>query len=188
MAVTIKIEGLKELDAALGALPKATGKNVLRRVLKRAGEPIAEAARRKVPAEKSTGNLKRSITVSTKLANDVGKTAFAEVMRTTGDRTAARAALRDARRAGGLGGGAYVEMYVGPGRQPHAHWIEFGTGERFHKSGKSVGRVTAQPYMRPAWDSQKRMALEIIIRDLGDEIEKAAQRIARKAARAAAKG
>ena len=32
MTITVKVEGLKELDRALMQLPKATGKNVLRRV------------------------------------------------------------------------------------------------------------------------------------------------------------
>lgn len=36
-----------------------------------------------------------------------------------------------------------------------AAWFEFGTAERFHKSGKSVGRITAQPYFFPAFRSNK---------------------------------
>lgn len=33
------------------------------------------------------------------------------------------------------------------------HLIEYGTRTRRHRSGKSVGRVTARPFMKPAQDS-----------------------------------
>ena len=45
MAQKFRIEGLKELDKALGQLPRATGKNVLRRVARKALEPIIEVAK-----------------------------------------------------------------------------------------------------------------------------------------------
>ena len=61
----VRIEGLSELKAALRALPDATAKNVVRRVLSKRGEPIAERARQLVPVDK--GELKASIAVSTKL-------------------------------------------------------------------------------------------------------------------------
>lgn len=63
--VTIKIEGLKELDTALGKLPKATAKGALRRVLREAGEPIARTARGLAPRHDL--HLHESIDVSTKL-------------------------------------------------------------------------------------------------------------------------
>ncbi|CZT36139.1 HK97 gp10 family phage protein [Rhizobium sp. 9140] len=63
--VTIKIEGLKELDRALGQLPKSTGKAVLRKVLKDAGEPVAQAARANAP--KLTLHLTETTDVGTKL-------------------------------------------------------------------------------------------------------------------------
>lgn len=66
MANRVKVEGLAELDKALGQLPKATAKATLRRVLKEAGEPIARAARRNAPT--LTFNLSESIDVSTKLS------------------------------------------------------------------------------------------------------------------------
>jgi HK97 gp10 family phage protein len=187
MAVKVEVEGLRELDEALGQLTKATARNVLRRVLRKAGQPIADAARGKVPVD--TGKLRDSIIVGTKLANtqDAGKAAFAATMRAGGTRQEAQSALRGAAKAA-KGEAPFVEMFVGPDNRPQAHLIEFGTGERFHRSGKSVGSVSPQPYMRPAWDGEKNRALEIIKADLGDEIMKAAARAAKKAARLAAKG
>lgn len=41
----------------------------------------------------------------------------------------------------------------------------------------------AQPHARPAWDAGKRRTLAIIVRELGNELDKAVQRARRKAAR-----
>lgn len=37
----------------------------------------------------------------------------------------------------------------------NAAWFEFGTAERFHKSGKSTGRITAQPFFYPVYRANK---------------------------------
>lgn len=100
MKVTIKIEGLKELQDALRELPKSTGKNVMRRVLLARAEPVAEAARQLVPIDK--GNLQASINVSTRL--------------TRRQRGRHRKVHRDD-----------VEVFVGPGSNPAGHLQEFGT-------------------------------------------------------------
>lgn len=65
-----------------------------------------------------------------------------------------------------------VEMFVGPGPDPAAHLDEFG----------SVNGP-AQPFMRPAWDENKDQALETIANLTWIEIEKAAARLAKKAAK-----
>ena len=72
-----------------------------------------------------------------------------------------------------------VEVYVGPAG---------GTGALYYASHQEFGTVLshANPYMRPAWDSQKENVLRMIITGLGTEVDKAAQRAARKAARLAA--
>lgn len=36
-----------------------------------------------------------------------------------------------------------------------ARWFEFGTAPRFHKTGKYVGQITAQPYFFPVYRSNK---------------------------------
>lgn len=63
--VTVKVEGLRELDEALGALGKAAGKAVLRRVGVKALQPFDAAWRARAP--KLTGNLSESGGVGTKL-------------------------------------------------------------------------------------------------------------------------
>jgi HK97 gp10 family phage protein len=69
-----------------------------------------------------------------------------------------------------------VEVFVGAGSLPQAITQEFGTA---HHAAKPAGR--------PAWDANKRTMLASMKSDLKAEIEKARARLARKAARLAAK-
>jgi HK97 gp10 family phage protein len=63
--VKVKLEGFKELDAALGELTKAAARGVLRRAGVKALEPIAVAASAMAPVE--SGKLQTSVGVGTKL-------------------------------------------------------------------------------------------------------------------------
>lgn len=100
MVEKVAIAGLRETKAALRKLPKATAKNVLRRVLKKRGQVIADAAKVKVPVDH--GSLKKSIAVSTKLSKR--------------QKQLHRKAHPDD-----------VEVFVGAGPHPQAHMQEFGT-------------------------------------------------------------
>jgi HK97 gp10 family phage protein len=143
----LKIEGLRECEDALRELPRATGKNVLRRALLAASEPIADAWGRITPVFR--GTLQKSVGSGTRLS----------------------------RRQRGLHvKRSDVEVFVGAGPLPQAHMSEFGTA---HQPAKPAGR--------PAWDNNKMKALASIKSDLWSEIEKARARLARKAARLAAK-
>jgi HK97 gp10 family phage protein len=100
MTVKVTIEGLAEVKTALRALPDVTAKNVVRRVLRSRGEPIAARARRLVPVEE--GELQGSIAVSTRLSR----------------RQRARRRKFDPND---------IEVYIGAGPLPQAHLQEFGT-------------------------------------------------------------
>lgn len=95
--VTVRVEGLREIEQALTAIGKSTGRNVMRRVAIKRLEPIAEAMREKAPDDPNTGgnDLRSSITVTTKRPR--------------------RHKKRDE-----------VEAYAGPGQHPQAHLQEFG--------------------------------------------------------------
>lgn len=69
---------------------------------------------------------------------------------------------------------ASVEVFVGAGPVPHAHLQEFGTINH-----------GPQPYGRPAWDQHKGELIPAIGKEMWAEIEAAAKRQARKAARLA---
>jgi HK97 gp10 family phage protein len=164
MRTSIKVEGLKELDEALKELPKATGKNVMRRVARNALGMVIAAARPLVPVD--DGQLRKSLAVSTKLS-----------------KRQATLARRDEAE-----GKASITVYAGASALPHAHLIEFGTKERVQKTtGRRTGRVKAKPFMRPAWDAKKGAVLDSFKSDMWTEIQKAAKRLAAKQARELAK-
>lgn len=65
-----------------------------------------------------------------------------------------------------------VDVFAGAGPIKHAHLVEFGTSD-----------TPAQPFMRPAWDANKDDMLDNYKGLLWIEIDKAANRLAKKAAR-----
>lgn len=142
----MKVEGLKEVETALRRLPDATAKGIMRRVLREAGKPIADAARQLAPV--AEGDLRDSIAVSTKLS-------------------------QRQRKKHRKGGKDDVEVFVGAGPHPQAHMQEFGTVDH-----------PAQPFMRPAWDQNKRGALDGIKAAMWREIRKSVERLRRKALKA----
>lgn len=94
----VQLTGMKELDRALGQLPKAVARRAALKALREAGEPTAKVARALAPVEE--GNLRESIDVL--------------------------AALAPSQR-GDKGAVAPVEMHIGPGQHPQAITQEFGT-------------------------------------------------------------
>lgn len=155
------VEGLKELEAAFKELGKALSRGVMRRAADKALSPMIADARSRVAAStQNTGALADSMGVSGRLSKRQAK---------------------DARREGK----SYVERYAGAGSLSQAIALEFGTGERFHKDGKSVGTMDAEPYMRPAWDAHKANMATDVGRELWSELDRAAARKARRDAKKA---
>lgn len=168
---TVKVEGLRELDAALGELKKGTARAVLRRVLNKAAEPMRAAAEQMAPVR--TGKLKSKIITSSNLgAGSAGKAAFAEVMKAGGTKSAARGALVSANRDAGEG--SFAQVYIGPSTKAfYGMYSEFGTSKQ-----------KPRPFMRPAFDSQKGVSLDMIRKLLADEISATAKRAAARALKA----
>jgi len=100
------VKGLRDLDRALGELPKSTAKSVLRRTLLKAGEPLADEMRNLAPDDPGTSgsDLKSSIAVGTKLSSRQAKLH--------------RRQFKDDK--------AFAEAFVGPGPDPAAWNQEFG--------------------------------------------------------------
>lgn len=182
MARRVKVEGLRELDKALGELPKAAARGVLHRVLKRAAKPLAETAAALAPDDPKTGapDLHRSIRISTRLANPVGKAEFAAAMKAGQGKGAAVKAMRDARRSAKASGMTQFAMvFVGPTADQSRKGIlqEFGT---VHHGPNA--------FMRPAWATEQDRLLASIADDLAGEIDRTAKRVAARAAARAARG
>lgn len=162
----IRIEGMKELDRALQKLKAGTARNVVKRGLEAALQPVASAAKANAPRTNRTGDgyvhLADTIVVSAKLNEQESK--FAHRLPRT-----------------------VTQMYVGAD-SPHAHLIEFGTGPRHHKSGRFVGSVSPEPFMRPAWEANKDAVLASLVASVRAELEKTIARAAKAAAKKAARG
>lgn len=100
MRAGFKMEGWKEMDRALGQLPKATARNTIKRGLKKAAVPVEEAMENTAP--RLTGWTGKSIQTSFQL-NPANK--------------------RDQKREGK----AFAEIYIGTSRGSAAHLLEYGT-------------------------------------------------------------
>lgn len=153
-SITVHVSGFKELGQALDEMKKTTAKGVMKRVLKKAAQPVADAAAAMVhvgtqskPGHKA-GRLRDSATVSDRLSRRQKREHKKE--ETT----------------------SFSEMFVGFGPLVEAVTEEFGT----------VRGVKAHPAMRPAWDSNKNGVLDSIKKDLADEIERTRARAAKRAA------
>ena len=156
-----------ELERMLDMLPKAMSKTVLRNALKKSAKPIRDAAAAAAP-KGPTGNLAKSITVSTQRASGryYGRRARAK-----------RSAI----------------VFVGA-TAPHAWLVEHGTGPREVKDksvlkskhtgeffGPEVGEMPPQPFFRNAWDATKSRALQILVKEIENELLKAAKRLRTRA-------
>jgi HK97 gp10 family phage protein len=146
MREVIELSGFSELEAKLRDLPKATGKNVLRRIGKGALEPMADIASAKAPHR--SGQLAYSITVSEKRTRRAKKSTTRYV-----------------------GGGIFraeaakgIEIAMGPagglGTLQYAAFDEFGTVD-----------TPAFGFMRAAWDAGANDALIYVQNHLGDAID-----------------
>lgn len=100
--MTVRVEGLKEVKEVLRTLPDATARNVMRRVLRKRGEPVAAAAQMLAPRLK--GKLAGRIQVTSKLSPRQKKI---HVKRNPDD----------------------VEIFVGAPPWAHAHILEYGNEE-----------------------------------------------------------
>ena len=164
-AFSFQLSGVKELTKLLDQLPTvAMRKTVIRNALKKAGQPIAEAAKANVPVK--SGRLRDTIKVSTSLK---------------------------ASQRGGKFDRSRVTVYIGSS-SPLAHLVEFGTAERILKEPrrvllngkwveiKTTGRTSPNPFLRSAWDSMKMVALKIFAVEIKNELYKSARRLAKRAA------
>lgn len=132
--VRIELQGLRELQQALQKLPDELQRPLVVTALSAAARPMKEAAEQNAPDAPPIGEgIVANIIISDKL--------------TETQQEAERPPRKDE-----------AKVYVGvdgeaPGFAPHAILVEFGTGPRFHESGKYVGEMPAQPFMRPAFDA-----------------------------------
>ena len=103
--VTVKVEGFAEIEREMEKLSFSVGRGVLRRSLKKAGQPMADLMKNLAPrGDTATDRLAESITIGPKLSN---RQAGQHRKMFLNDKSAA-------------------EMFVGPGPDPAAWKQEFG--------------------------------------------------------------
>lgn len=157
--ISMKFDGFDFLEKALIELGQAVEiRKAITAGLIEAAEPMARAMRAGAP----TASIAETI--------DVSKT-LSRRQRRAADRQDANTA----------------SVYVGPKPVGPALLIEFGTVRRHWKTGKATGSVPARPFMRPGFESTKVQVLELFGKLMWIQIEKAANRIARRQAKAKAK-
>lgn len=156
MSATVRVEGLREMENALAELAKHTTRRAVgRKALRAAGDPILAAMQANAPDDPKS-SAPRDL----------------------------RSSLAISGRQKSSRGGTFrpeapseVVIHIGPTKDgyPQAVMQEFGTS-----------RHPPHAYMRPAWDAEGgEPAVNRIGESLGEEITKAAQRQARRAARLA---
>jgi HK97 gp10 family phage protein len=167
----VALEGFSELERKLEALPGKIAKRATGKAMRGAAKLVKSEI--EIEAPRDQGTLAGSVKITLRNRNLTGLAEYADVMRAGGGIVAARGALRDAR-SGGNSAGTRVLVRVAI-TDPVAHLVEFGTVERFHKSGKSVGVMPANPFARRAWDNSGVPALNTIKTTLAAEVAKAAK-------------
>jgi HK97 gp10 family phage protein len=160
---SVSVEGFSDLHAALKELSRATERNVLKRAVKKAGQPILEAAQSHAPVK--TGQLRDSIRLTVGFDDPDFRRRARAAFSATGS-------ARGVKRTKG-GGNVLAQVRAGGNLAPYASLIELG----------SV-RITAHPFLRPAFDEQSSDALALLKETLGVEVRKATARRARRLAKA----
>ena len=155
-AFNFELHGMKELMDALSELPTMSmKKGVVRNALKKAALPVKEAAKANA---QSLPFDNKAIVDSIKVGTSLKKS-----QRGRQDRSR-------------------VTVYVGSSH-PLSHLFEFGTSERFTKTGAARGHISPHPFMRTAWDANKKIALGRIGEEMWKAILKSARLLAKKAAK-----
>ena len=159
--VTIKVEGLKELQKALKELPLEIQKRPLRSAVSAGAKVIADEAINKAPVGE-TGNLIKSLyRYRSRRQSPTGKETFLVGVR-KGKGIYGNTRLN--RRLGRVG-----KKYQTQGEAYYWRFVEFGTS-----------KMPAQPFLRPAFESAKERAVQVMKERLGKAIELQARKLARK--------
>lgn len=179
----VRIDGLAELQRNLDELPAKIEQNILRGALRAGALVIADEARRLVPVQ--SGQLKESIRVS------VRPMPGGRIVATV--KAGGRFKVYKSGKA--VKGAAYRTKRGGGGYDYHApfyaHFVEFGTARHWikPKNRKSLfiagllreavdhPGARAKPFMRPAFDSKARAAVEALAEYIRQRLPKELRKI-----------
>lgn len=158
--VTIKIKGLKELDNALKQLPIAVQGKALQSSVKEAANLIKDRAENNLDSHDKTGTLKKNVTAKlNKKRTSEWRAAYWVGVKSL---TNAEVIEHRIKSRGTVKSKAAIAK-ITPGDKGYWRFLEFGSS-----------RQVKQPFLTPAFESQKMEAIESIKRKLAMAIEKAA--------------
>lgn len=148
MADPPNVSGVRATLDALQEFSTATGRNVVQRALIKAAQPVVESAKSYAPDDPETP------------APDLKSSIIASPNLT-------RRARQNTARAN------EVEVYIGPSATAGRLVLNYASFEEF-----GTVHNPAHPYLRPAWDGGRDAFMDFFARELANEYEKTATRIA----------
>lgn len=147
-----QVQGFEQIDKILAALGKSMGTKVVRKAIRDGAKPLLQTAKANASHADVTGNLSRSLGFQTDK-----KDGYSEVM--------------GPRRGSGKNAKGWHAHLVENGTAPHLIRPKKGTmlkiGGRLVKEARHPGSK-AQPFLRPAWDSQN----QIVVQRVGENLQK----------------
>lgn len=158
----VEVKGLRELGQALEKFPHALARKYLRRAVFKATQLIQQEAVIRAPFR--TGVLSQNIVVAR--SRDKKATSLTEmykvIVRPIRLNAKAKKVLRILKKATGKRTSIQGDPF---------YW-------RFHEFGTQ--KMAARPFLRPAFETQKDSALEVLKRELSQGVAKAAKEVAAK--------
>lgn len=146
-----KIPGLAGLNTALGELPRATARNTLIRTGKKALVPFLTDVKALAPIDADPESSPN---------RPPGTLRDSYVIGTKLNKSQSKNVRKE--------GKQFAEVYAGT-NDPAGLQTEFGNAHQ-----------APQPHGRPAWDGNQKQVLDLVGKELWAEIEKSAQRLARR--------
>ena len=147
MADYVHVRGLRELQAAMHALPKKLDRRILNSALMAGARPMVRDAKAKVPVD--TGALKSGIRAKPVKPTEHTATIHVGIGK-----------ARQSRAEKAAGAKRYTPWY--------GRLVEFGTS-----------KMSARPFLRPAFERNKSSSVEIIKKQLAKRIEAEAEKLKR---------
>jgi HK97 gp10 family phage protein len=155
--MSVDIKGLKELQAALNQLPREVQKRPLRAAVSAAAKVIQDEAKRRAPID--TGNLRKAVyRTRSRSGSGPGQETFLVAVKKGKAEYANTARNRRLNRVG--------KKYQTQGEAYYWRFLEFGTA-----------KMAAKPFLRPAFENKKQMAVDVLKQKLGDAITKTAMKL-----------
>lgn len=158
MKAVAKIQGLKEVQAALKALPVAMQRQAEAAVLRGGGKVIADKAKANCTAV-DQGDLKKSIAFNVKRFRG-----------SYSARVGPRAGIKKQVGTYSRGKKAGQARYKNPVK--YSHLIEFGTAHS-----------AAKPFLRPAMESSRNEVVSAMLSSYRKHLDKIAKRVAKRRAK-----